>query len=165
MTEQDAVREFHRRYPTGVTVVTTSDGNEPRGLAVNAFTSLAIDPPLVIVCIQKTAVTYEKLFASDYFAVNVLAADQADVAGVFAKSGGDKFAQIAWAPGAYGSPILTGVSAYLEAEIVKRIPAFTHTIFIGSVQTATASDKPPMVYLGGRLFDGDSLRELPQPVR
>jgi flavin reductase (DIM6/NTAB) family NADH-FMN oxidoreductase RutF len=154
----EAVKAVHRSFPTGVTIVTTCVEGQPYGLAVNAFSSVSLDPPLVLVCVAATSSTYPRLFLGTHMAVNILASDQASVAGVFAKSGGDKFAEIAWTRGGCGAPILDGVSAHLEIEIETRIPAYTHTIFIGRVTDAKASGRPPLVYLNASMFDSELLR-------
>jgi flavin reductase (DIM6/NTAB) family NADH-FMN oxidoreductase RutF len=146
----DAVKAVHRMFPSGVTVVTTStEGGGPRGLAVNAFASLSVEPPLLLVCI---------LFRGRGFAVNILASTQAAVARRFATSGGDKFADVEWAPGAHGAPILRDVSGYLEAETVSRAIAATHTVFVGRVLNARAFARPPLVYLDGTLYGAEGLQ-------
>jgi flavin reductase (DIM6/NTAB) family NADH-FMN oxidoreductase RutF len=151
------VKAVHRRFPTGVTVVTTCVDGQPYGLAVNAFSSISLSPPLVLVCVAERSATHARLFQGDHIAVNILAHDQEDVAGVFARSGVDKFRDLQWHRGQHGAPVLEGVSAYLELEIEKRIPAYTHTIFIARVRDAIATDRSPLVYLGGRLIDGAQL--------
>jgi flavin reductase (DIM6/NTAB) family NADH-FMN oxidoreductase RutF len=153
----EAVRRVHRKFPTGVTIVTTMEDGVPRGLAVNAFASISLDPPLVLACVAATSTTYPSLFLHDTFAVNILAHDQFELVHRFARSGGDKFAGVSWREGRGGSPIIEGVSAHLELEVQSRLPAFTHTIFIGLVTDATASSVPPLVYLDGRLFDSVTL--------
>jgi flavin reductase (DIM6/NTAB) family NADH-FMN oxidoreductase RutF len=156
-----AVKGVHRRFPTGVTIVTTCDDGEPAGLAVNAFSSISIEPPVVLVCVAKTSATYQRLFAGDHIAINILAADQVGVARRFAVSGGDKFMDTPWTAGVGGAPILDGVAAYLEIEIETRIPAYTHTIFIGRVVQADSFDRRPLLYLGGQFYDGECLTQLP----
>ncbi|OIH85785.1 hypothetical protein BLJ79_06215 [Arthrobacter sp. UCD-GKA] len=154
------VRNVHRKYPTGVTVVTTSVDGVPFGLAVNAFSSISLDPPLVLVCVNESSKSYPAVFEADHLGINILAADQTAVAGTFARSGGDKFADLAWRSSAVGVPILDGVAGYFELEIKYKIPAYTHTIFIGEVVEAGHSDKAPLVYQDGRFFDGARLEEI-----
>jgi flavin reductase (DIM6/NTAB) family NADH-FMN oxidoreductase RutF len=154
----DRVRAVHRSYATGVAVVTTHAGGAPFGLAVNAFSSVSLDPPTVLVCVATSAQTHEHLYGGEHIGVNLLAHDQIDVAGVFAKSGGDKFASIAWSPAAgSGVPVLDGVAAWLELAIEQRLAAGTHTIFLGRVIAAEAFDRPPLVYQAGSFFDGAKL--------
>jgi len=161
--DPEAVRAFHRCFVTGITVVTLRVDDEPRGLAVNAFASLSLDPPLVMVSISRTAQTYEAFFATDVFGVNLLAADQADVARRFAVSGGDKFAGLDWQSGPHGTPMLEGSMAFLEARLENRIEAGTHVLFIGRVLEARASGKEPLIYWDGGLWHPDRLRSLQDP--
>ena len=76
VVDADHLRAFHRKFVTGVTIVTTMDRGAPRGLAVNAFSSVSLDPALILVCVAKTSSTYEPLFRAERFAVNLLAGDQ-----------------------------------------------------------------------------------------
>jgi flavin reductase (DIM6/NTAB) family NADH-FMN oxidoreductase RutF len=156
----DDVRAFHRGYPTGVTVVTAMGATAPKGLAVNAFASLTLEPPRVLVCIATSAQSYETLFRARSFAVNVLAADQAAIARLFATSGGDKFSQIAWAPGAFGAPVLEGCARVVEAELDRRLEVGSHTVFVGTVIDVRISDRPPLVYWEGQLWEPHNLRAL-----
>ena len=151
------MRAVHRQYPTGVTVVTTAVDGVPYGLAVNAFSSISLDPPLVLVCVNESSRSYPAVFESDHLGINILAADQRAVAGAFAKSGGDKFAELAWTASERGVPVLDGVAGHFELEVKYKIPAFTHTIFIGGVIDARASGKAPLVYQDGSFFDGAQL--------
>lgn len=86
-TLAEQVKTVHRRYPTGVTVVTSTLGGRPFGLAVNAFTSLSVEPPTVLVCISASSASHAGFHASDQMAVNILAHDQADVAELFGRPG------------------------------------------------------------------------------
>jgi flavin reductase (DIM6/NTAB) family NADH-FMN oxidoreductase RutF len=159
----ERVRSVHRSFPTGVTVVTTCVRGVPYGLVVNAFSSISLTPPLVLVCVAQTTSTYPRLFDSDHLAINILAHDQADVAMRFAGSGGDKFSGFDWRAGEYGAPLLVGASAALEVKVETRLPAYTHTVFIGRVLAANRHDRTPLVYLGGKFFDGGSVWAAPQP--
>jgi flavin reductase (DIM6/NTAB) family NADH-FMN oxidoreductase RutF len=158
MTDIDAVKQVHRRFATGVTIVTTHEDGHPRGLVVNAFSSLSLDPPMVLVCISERAATHAKLFINDFLAVNILASAQVSLAKLFAQSGTEKFADVLWRPGRFGSPIIEEITAYFEVEIDKRVPAYTHTIFVGRVVDAGCSDRPPLVYLGGEFYDGATMQ-------
>jgi flavin reductase (DIM6/NTAB) family NADH-FMN oxidoreductase RutF len=154
----DLLRGVHRKFVTGVTVVTTAGGDgTPRGLAVNAFASISLEPPLIMVCVQKTSSTYEPLFASEYFAVNLIAADQMPVVQVFASKRQDKFSDVAWRPGPHGSPIIEGSCAHMEAQMQERFQASTHTVFLGKVVDAQYSEHPPLLYGGGAFYDGAQL--------
>lgn len=157
----ERVRTVHRHFPTGVTIVTTTVDRIPYGLAVNAFASLSLKPPLVLVCVSSTSSTYQRLLETNIFAVNILAHDQEPIARRFAQSGGDKFKDFAWRAGTHGAPVLHGVSAHLELRVQQRIPAGTHTIFIGVILEAIPNNRPPLVYLDGSFFDGTALSAPP----
>lgn len=154
----DAVRAVHRRFPTGVTVVTTASDGRPWGLVVNAFASVSLEPPLVLVCIARSAATHDRLLRGEHLAINILAHDQAGVAACFARSGGDKFRDVAWHRGPCGSPLLDGAAASLEVVVQQRLLTASHTIFVGLVLDAQAGQEAPLLYLGGRLYDGADLR-------
>lgn len=160
----EVMRAVHRRSLTGVAIVTTHAGGEPRGLTLNAIASVSLEPPVVLVCLARTAATHEWLFRSDHFAINTLAATQAGVARQFATStGSGKFAHLSWRPATHGSPVLDGVCAYMEAEVETRLQAYTHTIFVARVTEAAAYERPPLAYMDGRFYDSSTLRELTPP--
>lgn len=155
--DADALRAMHRKVVTGVTVVTVEVDGEPRGLAVNAFSSVSLEPPLILICVQKSSSTYSRLIASKFFAVNVLAADQAGVARIFATKKDRKFDQIAWHRGHHGVPVIDGACATMEVELQDTLHAATHTIFIGRVRRVTTTAQAPLVYTNGAFFDGAQL--------
>lgn len=146
------VREVHRRFVTGVTVVTTMDDDVPRGLAVNAFCSVSLEPPLVMVCVQTTSTTYPALVRADHLGINILAVDQLDAARVFASKANDKFAALDWSPGPHGSPLLQDSAARVEVEIGERLCASTHTVFVGRIVQAEHRDVDPLVYRSGQFL-------------
>jgi flavin reductase (DIM6/NTAB) family NADH-FMN oxidoreductase RutF/predicted ester cyclase len=149
----ESLKAVHRKFATGVTIVTASLDGEPRGLVVNAFASVSLTPPLVLVAINRNAATHEFLFRSRNFAINILAADQEDLAKRFSQPIADKFTGIDWAPGEGGAPLLDRTAASLEVEIEERAWALTHTVFVGRVTGARVSARSPLVYLGGQFFD------------
>jgi flavin reductase (DIM6/NTAB) family NADH-FMN oxidoreductase RutF len=153
------LRNIHRRFPTGVTIVATLDQQgEPRGLLVNAFASVSLEPPLVLVCVSRRSRTYEHFFRSDSFAATILAVDQVSLASRFAQSGGEKFEHAAWHAGITGVPIVDNACAYLELMIQDRAQAKTHTVLIGRVIDAGVSDRPPLLYMQGGFWDPTSAR-------
>ena len=155
------VTGFNRSFVTGVTVITTRDADgRPRGLAVNSYASVSVEPPLVLVCVQKSSSSHPALFATGHLGVNVLSNRQLDVVRTFAGKGPDKFADLPWTAGPFGSPLIDGTAARLEAEIKERMQARTHTVFIARVRHAEVTDLDPMIYRAGRFFDGGALAEL-----
>ncbi len=139
-----------RHFPAGVTVVTTRDaGGQPCGLTASAFTSVSLDPPLVLVCIDHAATAYAAFEACGWFAVNVLGKSQEHLARRFAASMPDKFAGVAHREGTARLPILEDAVAALECRLVYRYPGGDHTIFVGRVEGATIAGGPPLVYFQG----------------
>ncbi|MGI8392739.1 flavin reductase family protein [Leucobacter sp. W1038] len=154
----DVIKQVHRNYPTGVTVVTVArpDGS-PTGLAVNAFSSVSLDPPHVLVAVNRGSATYEWLAAAESCAINILASTQLRIVKQFARSGGDKFAGIEWSPGQTGSPLIHGASGTFELLIRQRHDVGTHTVFIGEVVAAQAAEDPAMIYRDGVFYSGSGL--------
>ncbi|QFQ99459.1 flavin reductase family protein [Streptomyces phaeolivaceus] len=156
----DVMKQVNRQFVTGVTVVTAMDGETPRGLAVNAFSSISLDPATVMVCVQRTSTTHDCLFQADHLAINILSTDQLDVVGTFASKADDKFRDVEWESGPFGSPLIARSSARMEVEIRERLQASTHTVFICRVVHAVVTEHPPMVYSAGKFFDGGALAPL-----
>lgn len=156
----DLLKQVNRRFVTGVTLVTVMDGDQPKGLAVNAFANISLDPPTVMVCVQRTSSTHDCLFRATHMAINIASVEQMDVLGRFAAKGVDKFAGTDWSPGVHGAPVLARSSAHMEVEIRERLQASTHTVFICRVVDAAVGDAAPVVYSAGKFFDSDGLEPL-----
>jgi flavin reductase (DIM6/NTAB) family NADH-FMN oxidoreductase RutF len=138
------LRDAMSRFATGVTVVTTVgvDG-EPHGATANAFTSVSLDPPLILVCLAHTSKTLDALRSHGSFAVNVLGSDHEEVARSFARSGADG----AWSDpehvtGPSGSPLLAGVHAAIDCRVYDVYAGGDHAIVIGEVQHIRIEDEP-----------------------
>jgi flavin reductase (DIM6/NTAB) family NADH-FMN oxidoreductase RutF len=156
--EKSELRRVMGHFPTGVTVITTmSKTGELRGLTANALCSLSLEPPLLLICVDKKSETYPCFQEGRVFTVNMLASDQEHVSRRFAISGGDKFDGTAYRIGANGVPILDGSLAYLECSVVGSYDGGDHTIYIGQVEQAEAIDgkKPLLFYRGGYREIGD----------
>jgi flavin reductase (DIM6/NTAB) family NADH-FMN oxidoreductase RutF len=152
----DAFRKVMGSFAAGVTVVTTvdADGNKA-GLTVTAFSSLSLDPPLCLVCIDKRAASCQALAASRKFAVNFLSSEQQDLSNRFASRVEDKFATVAHAAGpATGCALLEGALATIECEVVAIHPGGDHEIFVGELKSIEiAEDRSTLVYFRGRYGD------------
>lgn len=156
----DVMKGVNRQFVTGVTVVTAMDDGTPRGLAVNAFASISLDPATVMVAVQHTSSTHDCLFRADHLAINILSTDQLDVVKRFAVKSDDKFAGLDWDAGPFGSPLIARSAAVMEVEIRERLRASTHTVFMCRVVHAEVSNRHPMVYSAGKFFDGGTLTDL-----
>ncbi|MDR6413066.1 flavin reductase family protein [Paraburkholderia terricola] len=145
-----AFRRALGAFVTGVTVVTTiqPDGS-PRGFTANSFTSVSLDPPLVLVCIAKTASSHAVFSQTRHFAVSVLAEDQKAVSGVFASKAADKFAQVAWQVRATGAPVMNGAAAAFDCMTHDVVDAGDHIILIGRVVDFVHTSSSPLGYCRG----------------
>ena len=120
-------------FATGVTVVTGQGPNGPVGLAANAFPSVSLDPPLVLVCMAHTSSTWPKIRRSGSFAVNFLSEGQEEVCRRFGERGADRFAGLGWKPGDTGSPVFSDALAYVECHIEAEYAGGDHVIVVGRV--------------------------------
>jgi pimeloyl-ACP methyl ester carboxylesterase/flavin reductase (DIM6/NTAB) family NADH-FMN oxidoreductase RutF len=137
-------------FLTGVTVVATlQDDRSPRGFTANSFTSVSLDPPLILVCIAKTASSYPIFSAAGHFSVNILAEHQTSVSGLFASKRPDKFSAASWKAGPAGSPILDDVTAWFDCRRHDIIDAGDHIILIGRVVGFEERTTNPLGYCRG----------------
>lgn len=127
-----------RRWASGVAVVTTRAGEQVAGMTVSSFSAVSIDPPLVLFCADKSALTEPVIARAGVFAVNVLAADQFELSAQFALSGNEalRFEGLACRSGPTGSPWLPDTLAVLDCRVVAAHEAGDHVIYVGEVEAA-----------------------------
>ena len=159
--EATSLRRVFSSFVTGVTVVTTIDvQNQPRGLTANSFTSVSLEPPLVLVCIGRSVASYDEFCATNSFAINVLSANQQHLSGLFATKVPDKFEQTAWRKERSGAPVLNGVLAWIDCAMHEKVIAGDHAILIGRVLDFGHGHGLPLGFFGGSYitfnFDQDS---------
>ncbi|WOX24950.1 flavin reductase family protein [Streptomyces solicathayae] len=143
------IRSALAGFCTGVAVITALDPDgRPVGMAVQSFSSVSLDPPLVCFCPAHTSTTWPAIRAAGRFAVNVLAADQEELCRRFAVTGGDKFAGVRWSPGPNGAPLLDGALATVVCELEDVLDGGDHAIALGRVTSLTAhrDDAAPLLY-------------------
>jgi flavin reductase (DIM6/NTAB) family NADH-FMN oxidoreductase RutF len=146
-----ALRQVMGCFATGVTVITTRDQDgRPYGLTANAVTSLSLEPPLLLICVDRKAETFPHFFDSKVFVLNILAEHQEDVSRRFATSGGDKFTGIAHRFGHLELPILEGTLGHIECRIIETLEGGDHVIHIGQVEHAEAREGHPLLFFRGR---------------
>jgi flavin reductase len=149
------LRKVLGRFPTGVTVVTAHAG-APCGMTANAFTSVSLDPPSILVCISRNAAIYRAVRTAGCFAVSVLSAAQEDVARHFADHsrprGTAEFGAVAWSPAPLtGTPVLDGSLAWLDCALTTSYDGGDHEIFLGKVlASGFGSARNALVFYGGR---------------
>ena len=144
-------RDVLGRFASGVTVVTTMSGGDPVGMTCQSFSSVSLDPPLVLFVPAKTSRAWPLMQRAGKFCVNFLAGDQAELSNTMASRGTDKFAGISWQPTeTTGSPVLEGVLGYVDCSIHSVHEAGDHYVVIGRVLdlVATAAEKPLLFYQG-----------------
>jgi flavin reductase (DIM6/NTAB) family NADH-FMN oxidoreductase RutF len=138
------------RFASGVSVVTTRDGSgRPHGITVSAFSSLSLDPPLVLICIEKITASHYAFLESEAFIVNILNADQRDLSEQFAAPAADKFRDREFEAGLEGIPRLKTALAAIECRLNAAHDGGDHTIFVGLVEHVTARDGDPLLYFRG----------------
>jgi flavin reductase (DIM6/NTAB) family NADH-FMN oxidoreductase RutF len=137
-------------FMTGVTIVTTAgiDG-QPRGFTANSFTSLSIEPPLLLICIGKAAASREVFETARGFAVNILSEHQKDTSVLFASKRPDKFQHTTWRAGPFGNPLIDGAAAWFDCARHQVIDAGDHIILIGHIEAFSYTDANPLGYARG----------------
>lgn len=133
-------------FASGVTVVTTEHEGRPYGMTVASFASLSLNPPLVLICIEKNVKTHDAIDAAGVFGVSMLAQSQAAVSNRFASKSEDKFTDAAIHRGSLGVPLIDGAICTLECRITDRLPGGDHTIFVGEVLHSETEESAPLIY-------------------
>jgi flavin reductase (DIM6/NTAB) family NADH-FMN oxidoreductase RutF len=140
-------------FPTGVCLVTTmGPGGRPEGMTINSFTSVSLEPPMVLWSVSREASSAPVFRDAEYFAINVLAAGDQEISSHFARQGPDKFAAFAarFAPGLGAAPLLEGAAAIFECHTRHRNYGGDHIILIGNVERYTHSERAPLVFHRGK---------------
>lgn len=149
--DKRALRDVLGTFVTGVTVMTTVDADgRLQGCTANSFSSVSLEPPLVLWSQALGARSYPAFSRCRRFVVNILSEDQRAVSQRFASEAPDKFAGMPWKPGIDGLPILEGCSAYLECRKAANYAGGDHTIFLGEVENLQLAEHRPLVFGGGR---------------
>ena len=148
--EKNELRRVMGHFATGVTVITTinKDGLY-QGLTANAFTSVSLEPPLLLISVDKKAESYAAFEESRVFTVNILSDTQEALSRKFAVSGGNKFEGVAYHIGANRAPILEGVLAYIECTVWAAYEGGDHTIYLGEIQQAEVHEERPLLFFRG----------------
>ena len=146
----DAFRAVLGRFASGVTIVTAKDasGND-HGMTVSAFCSLSLVPPLVLICIEKTASAHRTLTTCDSFVVNILSADQEQAARRFAIVDIDRFEGVGYSRTQTGIAVLDDVVAVIECRRKSLYDGGDHTVIVGQVESAHAENSKPLLYYRG----------------
>ncbi|MFC4856982.1 flavin reductase family protein [Actinophytocola glycyrrhizae] len=152
-TTQRALRDVMAQFATGITVL-TARGKMAHAMTANAFTSVSLDPPMVLCCVARTARMHETILDARGFGVSVLSSEQESVARYFASKGRpagmSQFDRVDWFPGRHtGVPLLTGSLAWLECELKEVYEGGDHSIFLGIVRSASHASGQALLFVGG----------------
>jgi flavin reductase (DIM6/NTAB) family NADH-FMN oxidoreductase RutF len=151
--EKDFFRQVMGQFATGVTVVTTTSQGKPSGLTVSSFTSLSLNPPLVLICVDRASNTLPLFRESKIFAVNFLTAKQVHFSRSFAMPSEDRFEHFCHVPyhiASTGAPILDNILAFVDARLVAEYPGGDHVIFVGEVEAMGTAGKVVFASKEGR---------------
>jgi 3-hydroxy-9,10-secoandrosta-1,3,5(10)-triene-9,17-dione monooxygenase reductase component len=146
-----AIRTVLGHFATGVAIVTADDGGQPVGMACNSFTSLSLEPQLVLFCAAKSSTTWPRIQAAQKWAANILGEDGEEICRLFAEKGADRFAHIAYSTGRSGAPLLEAAIAFVDCETIEEHDAGDHVIVVGRVLELgyAPEGKPLLFYRGG----------------
>jgi flavin reductase (DIM6/NTAB) family NADH-FMN oxidoreductase RutF len=142
-------------WASGVAIVTARHGERVHGMTVSAFCSVSLDPPLVLVCLDKTSNTLKLVEAGNVFSVNVLAQGQEELSNRFASKAHEerRFEGLDCEHGVNGCPHIPGAVSYLDCRVINAMDAGDHVIYVGHVEAAQTTDRRPLVYLRGTYGD------------
>lgn len=149
-TDPVAYRRSLGQFATGVTVITARAGEMRVGMTANSFSSVSLDPPLVLWSIKQTSTSFNAFKAATHFVVNVLSIDQHHLSGHFGRSDADKFAGIGWSEGIDGAPLLHGVVATFECEKIAEFEGGDHLIMLGKVLRFSRYDREALLFVQGK---------------
>jgi len=145
------MREVLGHFVSGIVVVTATGPDGPIGFTCQSFASLSLDPPLISFAPARSSSTWPRIREVGAFCVNVLAADHQEISNGFARSGADKFAGVGWQPAPSGTPILDGVTAWIDCALWNEYDGGDHTIAVGLVNDLGAEPaRLPLLYYRGR---------------
>jgi len=148
-----ALRDTFGAFLTGVTIVTSTDNQgKPLGFTANSFSSVSLEPPLLSVCLAKTASSYPVFNQTAHFAVNILAEDQKALSNTFARPSEDRFANVNWQLSENNNPILKETAAWFDCTVYQRIEAGDHVLLLGEVKAFANSGKTGLGYARGAYF-------------
>ena len=149
--ESKALRQAFGQFATGVTIVTTSDsGHDPVGVTANSFSSVSLQPPMVLWSLSAAAMSRRVFEKAEYFCVHILSAAQQELSDLFAQQGADKFAVADWSWGEHGVPLLNDFAARFHCRTESQLPVGDHIVIVGEVIKFEKTDQRPLVFHGGQ---------------
>jgi flavin reductase (DIM6/NTAB) family NADH-FMN oxidoreductase RutF len=148
--DKEVFRDVIGHFASGVTIITARAGETDFGLTVSAVASLSLEPPMMIVCVNKTSRTLPAIRHSGTFGVNVLGESQGALAERFATNRDDKFDDVPVVYSEFGNPLLEEALAHMECQVIQEVTGGTHSVFLAVVQRAERFEGAPLAYFRGR---------------
>lgn len=150
LVDRDLFRDVIGHFASGVTIITVRHDGTNFGITASAVASLTLDPPMLLVCVNRETGTRHAITESGAFAVNILHEDQGDLAARFARPDTDKYQGVEISYGGLGEPLLKGVLAHLECRVAEEVKSGTHSVFLAEVENAQAEKGTPLTYFRGQ---------------
>ena len=150
--DPELFKRLFASWASGVTIVTSRDGERIQGMTVSAFTEVSLEPPLVMVCADKATITNELIAASGVFTVSILAEGQEALSNRFASKKDEhrRFEGLDCETGATGCARIPGALAWMDCDVVETVDAGDHYVYIGEIRAADVSDRTPLLHFRGR---------------
>jgi len=150
--QEDVFKQALASWASGVTIVTARYGSDVQGMTVSAFSSVSLEPPLVLVCAECSTITHSLIERAGSFSVSILARDQHALSNRFASKQHEheRFNGLVCADGSTGCPRIPGAIAWLDCRVAQTVRAGDHMVYIGEVDTAELRERAPLVYFRGR---------------
>ncbi|MED3564438.1 flavin reductase family protein [Bacillus xiapuensis] len=159
LVDKDQFRYVIGHFSTGVSIITVRNNEVDFGITASAVSSVALEPPMLLVCVNKSTGTCHAISDTGSFTVNIMKEHQKDLAMQFARANTDKFNGLDFSYGELGNPILHDTLAQIECRVVEEVTGGTHSIFLAEVQNASASPGEPLVYYRGTFGEFNSLKD------
>ncbi|MFK2825756.1 flavin reductase family protein [Bacillus sp. B190/17] len=150
LVSSEEYRNVIGHFTSGVSIITVRENGVDYGITASAVSSVSLDPPMLLICANKSTGTCHAISREGSFTVNILAENQGELAYQFSRANTDKFADVTMSYGKLGNPVLDDTLAQLECRVVEEVTGGTHSVFIAEVQKADAAEKDPLVYFKGK---------------
>lgn len=158
--DQNVFRNVVGHFASGVTVITTAVNGELFGTTASAVSSLSMDPPMMLACLNRSSSTHDRVVEAGVFGINILAEDQGALAFHFGRKGEDKFATVPHTLSPEGVPLIDGALATIVCQVAETPTGGTHTVFLGLVTHSEAHDREPLAYYRGTMGRLEPTKEL-----
>ncbi|MED3562520.1 flavin reductase family protein [Bacillus xiapuensis] len=150
LVEKEKFRHVIGHFASGVSIITVNHQEVDFGITASAVSSLSLEPPMLLVCVNKSTGTCHAITEEGSFTVNILAENQEELALQFARANTDKFNSVSFNYGKLGNPVLENTLAQLECRVVEEVAGGTHSVFLAEVVKAHSVEGDPLVYFRGK---------------